>query len=83
MSMHLEFEPHSWYMHFAIKHNPEITSNDITGWPWEAYTDNGNTYQIDKLWASKLTDLKAQIKQYRKREAARTAEIYARLEATS
>lgn len=64
MSMHLEFEPHSWHMGFAIKHNPEITDNDITGWPWEAFTDDGNTYRIIELNATTLEGIKRKIRVY-------------------
>lgn len=65
MSLHLEFEPHSWYKGFAIKHNPHITHNDITGYKWEAYTDDGMHYTIVERYAMTLTELKKQITQYR------------------
>jgi len=64
MSLHIEFEPHSWYMGFAIKHNPEIKDNDITGWPWEAYTADGNTYQVVELTANTLEQIRHKIRSY-------------------
>lgn len=36
MSLHLEFEPHSWYKGFAIKHDPN--HNDACEWDYK-YTD--------------------------------------------
>lgn len=69
MSLHLEFEPHSWYMGFAIKKDvvkrlvlyPAIAE-------WSAYTDNGNTYQVDRLEASSLIGLKQKIRDYHLRQ---------------
>jgi hypothetical protein len=60
MSMHLEFEPHAWYMGFAIK-------KPTNGWPtwlWTAYTDNGNTYRIDEVEAKTLEELREKIRDY-------------------
>lgn len=68
MSMHLEFEPHSWYMGFAIRDNGKLTADDggnVRGFRWEAFTDDGNTYRIIELEADTLKDLKKQIKEYR------------------
>jgi hypothetical protein len=58
MSLYLEFEPHSWYMGFAIKAKE--------GGLWSAYTDDGNTYTIVEREASTLKELKALIKDYHK-----------------
>jgi len=66
MSLHLDFEPHSWYMGFAIKRNKN--SQYITDYPWQAYTDDGNTYQIVKRHAGQLHELKAQIRAYHLRK---------------
>lgn len=60
MSLHLEFEPHSWYMGFAIKDDRADTAGDV----WAAYTDDGMTYSIVSLTAETLDDLKAQIREY-------------------
>lgn len=78
MSLQLEFEPHSWYKHFAIRHyiagddsaEPYDESVNAT---WTAYTDNGNTGYIDSLRAGTLADLKQQITQYHKRNTERDA----------
>lgn len=56
MGLHIDFEAHSYYMGFAIKKNK--------GAKWEAYTDNGNTYQIDVLEARTLEQLKHKICDY-------------------
>lgn len=61
MSMYLEFEPHSWYMGFAIKDD----RNDITEKePWTAFTLNGMTGFIDTVSDALLVDLKYKIRQY-------------------
>lgn len=65
MSMYLEFEPHSWYMGFAIEDNrknhwAKIGKED----KWNAYTDNGNTYMVDTCGGATLAELKQQIRQY-------------------
>lgn len=66
MSLYIEFEPHSWYKGFAIRLNetPEI-ENDMNGVKWVGYTDNGNTYRVDKLHANTLKELKQLITLYR------------------
>jgi hypothetical protein len=67
MSLHLEFEPHSWHMGFAITNNPTWRPEEnMSGhyYKWYACTANGNTYQIDDLYANTLKDLKKQIKEY-------------------
>lgn len=72
MSMHLDFEPHSWYMGFAIRDCRQEAGIDseyseklgAARMPWEAYTDDGNVYQIIELEADTLADLKAQIIAY-------------------
>lgn len=60
MSLHLDFEPHSWYMDFAIK-------KPTNGWPtwlWTAYTENGNTYRVDECEAKTLDELRKKIRAY-------------------
>lgn len=66
MSMYLEFEPHSWYMGFAIRDNRfEHRAHYKKHFAeWEAFIDNGNTYRIDQVEAGTLKELKNQIKQY-------------------
>ena len=66
MSLHINFEPHSWYMGFAIGKYAEATPNVKLDIPYFAVTDNGNTYQIDTLEGHTLKDLKTAIKRYRK-----------------
>lgn len=74
MSLHLEFEPHSWYMGFAIQdYRAEATGVDGK---WSAVAANGNTYSIDMLEAETLKDLKQQIKQYRLNERERIERLY-------
>lgn len=63
MSMHLEFEPHAWYMGFAIQ-KTGTHKNDITNYPFIGYIENGMHYQIDKRHASSLKTLKEQIREY-------------------
>lgn len=73
MSLHLEFEPHSWYMGFAIQDylgqdHPRLknpNTGEAISMRWRAYTDNGNTYRVDELEADTLKNLKRQIKEYR------------------
>lgn len=60
MSLHLDFEPHSWYMGFALKFDP--MGRDYH--QWNAYTDNGNTYLVDELEAYTLAELKKNIRAY-------------------
>lgn len=90
MSLHLEFEPHSWYMFFAIKKDDEpndpceftyevdskvCTVHDQKVNPfynycdgyhpkWEAFTDDGNTYNVVNIKADTLKELKAKIRDY-------------------
>lgn len=64
MSMHLEFEPHSWYMGFAIK--DDRAEPDAAR--WSGYTDNGNTYRIVDFEANTLERLKSKIRQYHLRK---------------
>lgn len=65
MSMSLEFEPHSWYMGFAIKKSPlKKLALYPQAFEYTAYTDEGNTYQIIELKEYTLTDLKAEIRGY-------------------
>lgn len=72
MSLHLEFEPHSWYMGFAIKKDQEPYSvNETPRTIWRGYIDNGNTYQVDEEAAYTLKLLKQRIKNYHVRIAAR------------
>lgn len=69
MSLHLEFEPHSWYMGFAIKRTR--TSTKVVGIRnhWNAYIDNGMTGYIDELEANTLSKLKQEIRGYFNRQA--------------
>lgn len=61
MSMHLEFEPHSWYRGAAI----EKTAHK-SGWFWTAYIEDGmRTYSIIEVTASTLKELKQKITKYR------------------
>ena len=63
MSMHLEFETHSWYKGFAIQDYRKQYSG-VEG-RWCAVTDNGNTYIIDMLESDTLKQLKQLITNYR------------------
>ena len=61
MSLHLDFEPHSWYMGFAIKDDRnDISENE----PWTAYTENGNFYFVDTIGGGVLAELKQRIQLY-------------------
>lgn len=82
MSLHLEFEPHSWYKEFAIKNNwtqghdqshLERPLKSGEGFKWSAYTANGNTGYIDELHADTLRELKQKITAYHARIAERNA----------
>lgn len=78
MSLHLEFEPHSWYKGFAIYDNRDYHIQATVGGAlsphkWHAFTDNGNTYRIDELASYSLKDLKLLITDYHKRNAERDA----------
>jgi hypothetical protein len=85
MSLHLEFEPHSWYMGFAIKNNRnlghdqyklerELRNNE--GFKWSAYTADGNSYSITEYHADTLDLLKGYIREYRKMEAKKFERLY-------
>lgn len=64
MSLQLNFEPHSYYMGFAIK--KETSYNTVLGNhnTWLAFIDNGNTYRVDELGSNTLKNLKDKIKHY-------------------
>lgn len=81
MSMHLEFEPHSWYMGFAIKQNDRHDArNNIAMYEWDAFIDNGNTYRIDEVNARTLKQLKFKIREYHlKRSGGDTNKLPSRL----
>ena len=73
MSMHLEFEPHSWYMGFAIRDNVksgvdsgnlENPLNSKYAFKYSAYIDDGMTYRIDERHADTITELKSHIREY-------------------
>lgn len=80
MSLHLNFEPHGWYMGFAIKDpGRDISPEAVDAWneqtpeqkaayrfvyPWRAYTDDGNTYRIVELEADTLRELRQKIRHY-------------------
>lgn len=72
MSLYIDFEPHSWYMGFAIKKG--IYGDD--GEKYTAYTVNGMTGFLVTLGAMTLKELKQQIKQYRINENKRTERLY-------
>ncbi len=61
MSMYVEFDPHSWYMGFAIKDDRKSIECDE---PWQAFTADGNTYSIVTLGGGVLDELKYRIRQY-------------------
>ena len=87
MSLHLEFEPHSWYKGFAIRNNRqghdqyglERPLNPESGHKYTAYTANGNTYYIDEVHADTLKALKLGINDYHKQNARRDYENRRRL----
>lgn len=84
MSLHLEFEPHSWYMGWATKDNRESGHDNSNlerpleghAWKWSAYTDNGMTGYIEETHADTLKQLKQQIKQRTLAERERVARLY-------
>lgn len=85
MSLHLEFEPHSWYRGFAIKDNRksghdqsklERPLKDSEGYKWSAYTADGNSYSIVEYHADTLDVLKGYISDYRKMEAKKLDRLY-------
>lgn len=71
MSLHLNFEPHSWYMGFAIKKNgaddADAPYHEAEA-AWEAYTADGNTYRVVDFEAKTLERLKSKIRQYHLRK---------------
>lgn len=88
MSLHLNFEPHSWYKGFAIRDNRTSGHDQRNlerpleageGYRWSAYTDDGNTYRIIERHADTLRELKQHIKEWHKAEAERDAYNRARL----
>lgn len=70
MSMHLEFDEHSWYMGAAIRDNSATDRKNGNSWShiqpkrWTAYIENGNTYMIDTVDAHTLEELKVEIREY-------------------
>lgn len=85
MSLHLEFEPHSWYMDFAIRDNRssghdqshlERPLEATEGYRWSAYTANGMTGYIVERHADTLRELRELIKQYTAAEKARIERLY-------
>lgn len=73
MTLYLKFEPHSYYMGFAVmdtatayKRLPDGSrqSMALDAWRWHAYTDNGNTYQVGEVRAYTLADVKREIRLY-------------------
>ena len=75
MSLHLNFEPHSHYMGWAIKKTVGHY-NTRTGRDWVAYTANGMTGYIEETHADTLAALKQQIKQRTLAERERVARLY-------
>lgn len=71
MSLHLEFEPHSWYKQFAIR--DRRTFDKDPSFKWEAVTANGNTGYIDTVYGTTLKELKENITAYHARIAERDA----------
>lgn len=64
MSLALNFEPHSWYMGFAIgQYSPHLKPSKLDI-PYYAVTDNGMTGYIDQLEGNSLGMLKAKIRRY-------------------
>jgi len=66
MSLSLNFEPHSYYMGWAIKYHGKMTwdnPGNERGYIWEAFTDDGNTYRILQIEADTLKELKELIKE--------------------
>lgn len=72
MSLTLEFDPHSWYMGFAINDTADMKYPGkvyrIDANRWHAYTDNGSTYYVDEVVADTLADLKQAIRAYHVRQ---------------
>lgn len=68
MSLHLEFEPHAWYMGFAIKDDRATHNDPENYYLWNAYTDNGNTYRVDEVGADTLREVREKIRAYHLRQ---------------
>lgn len=65
MSLHLEFEPHSWYMNTAIKDDRDIAKrNGGMEYRWYAVGLNGMTGYLVEFESNTIKDLKKQIKTY-------------------
>lgn len=78
MSLHLEFEPHSWYKGFAIKKDVHPHFSSMID--WSAYYEDGMyTYSVIELYGDTLKELKQKITAYHKRLADRDAENRKRL----
>lgn len=76
MSLHLEFEPHSWYMDAAIKRENIAKPGEwveIQRHNWRAFLLNGMSGYIIEFTAPTLANLKQQIKDYHKAQAERDA----------
>lgn len=76
MSMHLEFEPHSWYYGFAIKKEYLIADPESRQIAWLGFIDDGNTYSIVELEADTLRNLKQQIRGYWLRDGGKHIPAY-------
>ena len=89
MSLHLNFEPHSWYKGAAIRDNWGDAGHDQTnldrplekgeGYRWTAYYLDGNSGYIREFNADTLGELKQYIKEYHEAQAARDAYNRARI----
>lgn len=78
MSLSINFEPHSWYMGFAIKQTRTKGGNVGIRFQYTAFTDNGNTYRVDEISANKLDRLKQNIRDYHLRHHDGYGERYAK-----
>lgn len=79
MSMYIDFEPHSWYMGTAIKHNIADDSDkpfEENDYEWKGYLENGWNYTIVEFSSSTLKDLKRQIKDWHNKENERISNLY-------
>lgn len=76
MSLHLEFEPHSWYMGWAIKPRQRLCLNKKVWYQWQAVGLNGMTGYIQEAHGYTLKELKQQIKQRTLAERERVARLY-------
>lgn len=76
MSLHLNFEPHSWYMGWAIKPRKRLCLNKKVWYAWEAVGVNGMTGYIQDAHAGTLKELKQQIKQRTEAERERIERLY-------